>query len=94
MQLDGVGVVEAGHGVDLLEEELFEEGVFDHFLFGDALDSVKRWWGGGFGGKEYVTETALAESPDGVEMIGVEDVFGLEFEVAFKHGSEELVLMI
>ena len=41
VQLDSVGMVETGHGVDLLEEELFEEGVFDHFLFGDALDSVK-----------------------------------------------------
>jgi hypothetical protein len=41
-----------------------------------------------------VTEATLAESPDGVEMIGIEDVFGLEFEVAFKHDGEVLVLMI
>ena len=41
-----------------------------------------------------MTETALAQSPDGVEMIGVEDVFGLEFEVAFEHAAEVLVLMI
>jgi hypothetical protein len=87
-------MVETGHGVDLLEEELFEEGVFDHFLFGDALDSVKCRGGGGFGGKEDVTEATLTESPDGVEMIGVEYVFGLEFEVAFEHGREVLVLMI
>ena len=41
-----------------------------------------------------MTEAALTKSPDGVEMIGVEYVFGLEFEVAFEHGREVLVVMI
>lgn len=51
VQFDDVGMVQTGHSVDLLKEKLFEKGVFDHFLFGDALDSVKCGGRGGFGGK-------------------------------------------
>jgi hypothetical protein len=87
VELDDVGVVETGHGVYLLEEELFEERVLGHFLFGDTLHGVKCWWGGGFGREENVTESAFAQAPDWVEMIGVEEVFGLEFQVAFEHSG-------
>lgn len=41
VELDDIGMVETGHGVDLLEKEFFEEWILDHFLFGDALDGVK-----------------------------------------------------
>lgn len=34
-----------------------------------------------------MTEPSLPKSPDGVKVIGVEDVFGLKFEIALKHGA-------
>ena len=85
VKFDDVGMVQTCHGVNFLKEKLFEKGVFDHFLFRDALDSVKGGGRCGFGGEEYMSETSLSQSADGVEMVGVEDIFGLDLQVAFEH---------
>lgn len=51
VEFDDVGVLQWGHGVDLLYKSFLELRIFDHFLFGEALDGVVGWWGGGFGGE-------------------------------------------
>lgn len=76
-QLDDVGVVQHCHRVDLLQEESFQLWVFDHFALGDALDGVVRGRGGGLRGEEDVSEPALAQPPDGVELVTIEDVLCL-----------------
>ena len=37
-----------------------------------------------------MAEASLSESADRMEMVGVEDVFGLDLEVAFEHGLSSL----
>lgn len=37
-----------------------------------------------------MSETSFSESADGVKMVGVEDIFGLDLQVAFKHGFSSM----
>ena len=80
-------MTEYGHGVDLLEKEPFELRVFDHFLFGDALDGVASGGGGGFGGQQHVAEAAFAQPTYCVVAVGVEDRFGLALQHALQHAK-------
>ena len=72
---------------DLGMDEVFVIDVIDLLGF-DDFAFVEQFEGNVFSGFFVFghldfTEAALTESPDGVEMIGVEYVFGLEFKVAF-----------
>jgi hypothetical protein len=70
-QFDDVGVVEHGHGVDLLQQETLELRILDHLPLGDALYGVEGRRGGRLRGQQHVPETALAQSSDGVELIAI-----------------------
>ena len=72
-------MTEQRHGVDFLQKKTFELRIFDHFLFGDAFDSVACGGGGGFGGEEDVAEPAFAQPPYRIVAVAVENVFGLRF---------------
>jgi hypothetical protein len=73
------------HGIDLLDKALLELGVFDHLLLREALDGVGGGGGSSLGREQHVPEAPLADFPDAVELITVQDVPSLQFLAALKH---------
>ena len=73
------------HGVDLLYEAFLELWVFDHLLFGEALDGVIGGGGGSFGGQHYMSEASFTDFAYAVELVGIKDVARLQLLAAFYH---------
>ena len=64
-------MVEHCHGVDFLQQEAFELGILDHLPLRNALDGIVGGGGGGLGGQQHVSESALAQPSNGVELVTV-----------------------